>query len=369
MDCVKKNRLLWYWISKNEGIGHKTTVMLLNAFHSIEGVYQAKHEELLKLNLKEEVIGYLNKKYSIEELENEFDHMKKRGIHFICIEDEEYPEKLKKLYDAPWFLYYRGELPNDNLPSIAVIGARDCSAYGSDVAYYFSKELSMLGIQIISGLARGVDGMAHKGAISCGGKTYGGIGNGLDLCYPRENYGLYQEVNLHGGILSEYPIGSKALPYHFPLRNRIIAALSDGILVVEAREKSGTLITVDSGLEQGKDIFALPGKLTDELSKGCNLLIQNGAKLVLSPEDILVELRNQYSSLLGVKTNATLLKKEDLTEMEQRVYSLLSYQAIHVEELLVKTDLNQGQLLEALFELESKQYVRLITGQQYIRTL
>ncbi len=369
MEREEKKRLLWYWISKKEGIGHKTIVMLLDAFHSVEGVFKATQEELIKLNLKEEVIAYLIKKYSIEELENEYDHMKKRGIHFISIEDKEYPEKLKKLYDAPWFLYYRGELPKVSMPSIAVIGARTCSAYGSDAAYYFSRELSKLGIQIISGLARGVDGMAHKGALSCGGKTYGVIGNGLDLCYPRENYGLYQEVNLHGGILSEYPMGSKALPYHFPLRNRIIAALSDGILVVEAREKSGTLITVDSGLEQGKDIFALPGKLTDELSKGCNLLIQNGAKLVLGPEDILVELRNQYPSLLGVKTNAITSKKEDLTEMEQRVYSLLSYQAIHVEELLVKTNLNQGQLLEALFELESKQYVKMVTGQQYIRTL
>lgn len=369
MDCVKKNRLLWYWISKNEGIGHKTIVMLLDAFHSIEGVYHAKQKELLKLNLKEDVITYLDKKYEVEELENEYDHMKKRGIHFICIEDKEYPERLKKLYDAPWFLYYRGELPKDNLPSIAVIGARDCSAYGSDAAYYFSKELSVLGIQIISGLARGVDGMAHKGAISGSGKTYGVIGNGVDLCYPRENYGLYQEVILHGGILSEYPLGSKALPYHFPLRNRIIAALSDGILVVEAREKSGTLITVDSGLEQGKDIFALPGKLTDELSKGCNLLIQTGAKLVLNPEDILVELRNQYSSLLGVKTKEIDSIKEGLTDIERIVYSFLSHEAIHIEELLVKTNLNQGQLLEALFELESKQYVRMITGQQYIRTM
>lgn len=369
MDCVKKNRLLWYWISKNEGIGHKTIVMLLDAFHSIEGVYHAKQKELLKLNLKEDVIAYLDKKYEVEELENEYDYMKKRGIHFICIEDKEYPERLKKLYDAPWFLYYRGELPKDNLPSIAVIGARDCSAYGSDAAYYFSKELSVLGIQIISGLARGVDGMAHKGAISCSGKTYGVIGNGVDLCYPRENYGLYQEVILHGGILSEYPLGSKALPYHFPLRNRIIAALSDGILVVEAREKSGTLITVDSGLEQGKDIFALPGKLTDELSKGCNLLIQTGAKLVLNPEDILVELRNQYSSLLGVKTKEIESIKEGLTDIERIVYSFLSHEAIHIEELLVKTNLNQGQLLEALFELESRQYVRMITGQQYIRTM
>ncbi|ABX43084.1 DNA-processing protein DprA [Lachnoclostridium phytofermentans] len=369
MDCIKRNRLLWYWISKNEVIGHKTIVMLLYAFHSIEGVYQAKQEELLKLGLKEEVISYLNKKYSMEELENEYNYTKKRGIHFICIEDKEYPEKLKKLYDAPWFLYYRGELPKDDLPSIAVIGARNCSAYGSDAAYYFSKELSLFGIQIISGLARGVDGMAHSGALSCGGKTYGVIGNGLDLCYPRENYGLYQEVNLHGGILSEYPIGSKALPYHFPLRNRIIAALSDGILVVEAREKSGTLITVDSGLEQGKDIFALPGKLTDVLSKGCNLLIQSGAKLVLSPEDILVELRNQYSSLLGVTTREINSTKEGLTEVEQLVYSFLSHEAIHVEELLMKTNLNQGQLLEVLFELESKQYVRMISGQQYVRTM
>ena len=369
MKSDLKAKLLWYWISRKEEIGNKTIAALLRTFHTIEGVYKSKQEELVKLNLKEDVIEYIRKKYSLDELENEYNNMKLRGIHFISIEEDEYPERLRKLYDAPWFLYYRGELPKDDLPSIAVIGARNCTAYGSDVAFYFSQELSKLGIQIISGLARGVDGMAHKGALSCGGKTYGVIGNGLDLCYPRENYGLYQEVNLHGGILSEYPLGSKALPYHFPLRNRIIAALSDGILVVEAREKSGTLITVDSGLEQGKDIFAVPGKLTDELSKGCNLLIQIGAKLVLSPEDILMELRNQYPSLLGVNIKAEKIIKDNLSEMEHKVYSLLSYQAIHIDELLEKTNLNQGQLLETLFELECKQYARMITGQQYIRML
>lgn len=369
MENVKKKRLLWYWISKNEGIGHKTIAMLLEAFYSIEGVYRARKELLIKLGLKEAAVDYLSKKTPLEELENEYDKMRKRGICFISIEDKEYPEKMKKLYDAPWFLYYRRELPKDELPSIAIIGARNCSAYGSEVAYYFSKELSKLGIQIISGLARGVDGMAHKGALSSGGKTYGVVGNGLDLCYPRENYELYQEINLHGGILSEYPMGSKALPYHFPLRNRMIAALSDGILVVEAREKSGTLITVDSGLEQGKDIFAVPGRLDDELSKGCNLLIQNGAKLILNPEDIIIELRNRYSSLFGVKAKAIESSKEDLTEIEHKVYSLLSHQAIHVEELLIKTNLSQGQLLETLFELECKQYARMVTGQQYIRRL
>jgi DNA processing protein len=369
VESVKKNRILWYWISKEEGIGHKTIALLLTTFHTIEGVYKAKKEVVLNLNLKEEVVEYLSNKKSLEELEKEYDKMIDQGIYFISIEDKEYPEKLKKLFDAPWFLYYRGELPKDDLPSIAVIGARNCSAYGSDVAYYFSKELSKLGIQIISGLARGVDGMAHKGALSSGGKTYGVVGNGLDLCYPRENYELYQELNSKGGILSEYPLGSKALPYHFPLRNRIIAALSDGILVVEAREKSGTLITVDSGLEQGKDIFAVPGKLTDELSKGCNNLIQSGAKLILDPEDILIELRNQYSSLLGRKTKVIESSREDLSEIEQQLYSLLSHQAIHVEELLLKLNMNQGQVLETLFELECKRYVKKITGQQYVKVL
>lgn len=363
----KRDKLLWYWISKKEELGQRTIKKLIDKFQSIERIYEAKTNELEEFHLKEEILSYLMKKVSVHELAEEMEKMKQRGIYFVSMDEEEYPSRLKKLYDAPWFLYYRGELPKEEMPSVAIIGARNCTVYGSDVSYYFAKELSEHGVQIISGLARGIDGMAHQGAVASNGKTYGVIGNGVDLCYPRENYELYQKVVGAGGILSEYPLGSKALPYHFPLRNRLIAGLSDGILVIEAKEKSGTLITVDSGLEQGKDIYAIPGKIKDEFSKGCNCLIQNGAKLVLSPEDILVELRDRYPAILRWNEKSNYILKEGLTEEEQKVYALLSYQAVHIEELMEQTKLSQGQLLETLFDLECKQYARMISAQHYIK--
>jgi DNA processing protein len=369
MVCTSE-KLLWYAWSKKEDIGYKETANLLSYYGSIEAVLTVKAKEIqsvewLSDSAKVSILEGINleKEYIL------YERMIDKGTNFVIQGDANYPKRLLSMYDPPWFLYYVGELPDDNLPSVAVIGARSCSAYGSEVACKLAKELAVNKIQVISGLAKGIDGYAHKGAIQGEGKTYGVIGSGVNICYPRENYQLFHDVECQGGIISEYPIGSPALAFHFPMRNRIIAGLSDGILVVEAKKKSGTLITVDCGLEQGKDIYALPGKITDELSIGCNRLIQNGAKLIQSTNDIIEELVERYPYLKPKKKKSkqvSMLFEDQLTSEEKQVLEKLDYEPIHFEQLLVDTGLDTAKLMEIVFGLQMKGLVKEVAGRYYV---
>ncbi len=206
-----------------------------------------------------------------------------------------YPARFDSLPDKPDLLYVIGELPDDHAPSVAIIGARMCSRYGHNTAFTFGKKLAEKGVSVVSGMALGIDGAAQEGALAGGGKTYAVLGCGVDVCYPRSNTNLYNQIPGHGGILSELPPGTKPLRYNFPLRNRLIAALADVVIVVEARKKSGSLITVDYALEQGKSVYAVPGRVGDALSDGCNFLIAQGAGIAWSVDAILEELAMQSS--------------------------------------------------------------------------
>lgn len=211
----------------------------------------------------------------------------KKNMQIIKYKDNEYPEKLKNIYDSPKKLYYLGNKSLLYMKSIAIIGCRKCTKTGAYNAYKFGYELARKNICVVSGLARGIDSYSHIGAIRAKGKTIAVLGSGLDVIYPRENKGIYYEIIKNNGlIISEYPLGSKPEKYHFPARNRIISGISDGVLIIEAREKSGTLITVDFALDQGKDIYAIPGNLENENSYGTNNLIKEGANLVTNIDDI-----------------------------------------------------------------------------------
>lgn len=201
--------------------------------------------------------------------------------------DGAYPKRMSALRGMPKALYWRGSLPEEGKAAVAVIGARTCSPYGREMAQWFAGELAAAGVQIISGMARGVDGIAQRAALERGGKSFAVLGCGTDICYPKENKELYERLLAEGGIVSEHPAGTPPLACHFPTRNRIISALSDLVLVIEAREKSGTLITVDFALEQGRDVYVLPGRIGDSLSGGCNRLLRQGAGAALEPSDIL----------------------------------------------------------------------------------
>lgn len=212
----------------------------------------------------------------------------------ILLTDREYPSRLLEIPQAPKQLYVRGKLPEEGVPSVAVIGARDCSYYGQEVAKRLGRLFGENGIQVISGMARGIDGIGQQAALQAGGSSFAVLGCGADICYPRQNQDLYDRLCKQGGVISEYEWGTPPRAGYFPPRNRIVSGLADAVIVVEARKKSGTLITVDMALEQGKEVYAVPGRLVDDLSSGCNYLIKNGAGILLDMEEFMEELWKQY---------------------------------------------------------------------------
>lgn len=270
-------------------------------------------------------------------------------------------------------LYYRGTLPEDEIMSLAIIGARECSAYGSHVAAEFAKRIAAAGINIISGMARGIDGIGQRAALEAGGSTYGVLGCGVDICYPLSNRSLYLQMQEKGGILSPYVPGTKPIKTLFPYRNKIVAGLSDAVLVVEARQKSGTLITVDMALEQGKDVYAVPGRVTDRLSDGCNLMIRQGAGIALSPEDILAEmavLKNRRGKHHG-KTGGNLLGEEGVSE-PSGILGLLDINPKPLQELFMLAeekhmDISLSQLTFELIQLCMAGKARQIGGNYFSR--
>lgn len=211
-------------------------------------------------------------------------------IRVVRREDGAYPARLKEIPGPPGELYVMGSLPGEDRAAVAVIGARDCSEYGRQVAARLGRMLGKNGIQVVSGMARGIDGIAQEAAVEVGGSSFAVLGSGVDICYPTQNRRLYEKLKTAGGILSEYPPGTPVKAWHFPPRNRIVSGLADAVIVVEAREKSGTLITVDMALEQGREVYAVPGRLTDGLSAGCNRLLKLGAGILVDPEEFLEEL-------------------------------------------------------------------------------
>lgn len=213
------------------------------------------------------------------------------GIRVVERGERDYPARLLEIPDPPEKLYVIGRLPEEDVPSVAIIGARECSEYGSYVAARLGECMGRNGIQVVSGMARGIDGIGQTAALDAGGSSFAVLGSGVDVCYPAGNRRLYERLREQGGILSEYPPGTPALSRNFPPRNRIVSGLADAVVVVEAREKSGTLITVDMALEQGKEVYAVPGRVTDALSYGCNRLVKLGAAVLLDPEELAEELR------------------------------------------------------------------------------
>ncbi len=283
-----------------------------------------------------------------------------------CIEksSQEYPSKLKLYKGMPEKLYIKGNLPDFKRPSAAVVGARLCSTYGRIQAFRFARILAEAGVQIISGLASGIDAEGHKGAMEGRMPTWAVLGNGADICYPAGNKGLYSRIiREKGGIISEYPPGTLPRSYYFPARNRIIAGLSDMVLVVEAREKSGSLITAQCALEQGKPVFALPGPVNEELSRGCHQLIYDGAGIAYAPEVLLEELGINYENTIKSEGKKNLGLASDLN----MVYSCLDLRPKSRDVLAQETGFSTEKTGRILVELELLGMVREISRHYYIK--
>lgn len=285
----------WYWFVNIPGVGPGTRRKLLGRFGHPQAVYMAGEKELADI-LKKKQCVYLQESRNTHSIARSMQRLQASGTRFLHWESPDYPEKLRQLFDPPYGIYLRGSLPSPDRPSLAMVGARSATPYGIRVAEQFAGELSRRGIQIISGLAAGIDAAGHRGALQAGGYTLGILGGGIDTMYPRANYFLYRQMYERGGVLSEYNLGIPNSPGLFPIRNRLISAMADGVFVLEAGEKSGSFITIDQALEQGKDVFALPGRISDPLSEGCNRLIAEGAVLVQRPEDIAAPLLEKYEN-------------------------------------------------------------------------
>ena len=298
-------------------------------------------------------------KRKLKELgEKELEKAFSLGIKVVFKEESDFPSSLKEIPYSPPFLYIKGELKE--IPLIAVVGSRKATSYGREVAKFITKGLVESGVGIVSGLARGIDSIAHKTTLSHQGYTVAVLGCGLDVIYPPENKDLFEEIGEKGAVISEFPLGTKPRKENFPRRNRLISGLSKGVLVVEAGEKSGTLITAKWALSQGKDIFCIPGSIFSPLSKGTHLLLKEGAILVDSPEDVLfyLGLQKNFSS----EERQTSMFEDELSEKEKCVVSNLSHYPVHIDELVERTGLSSFELSSLLSELELMDIIEVLPG-------
>lgn len=356
-----------YWLCHIPGLGAVSIRRLYEYFGSFRAVWNAGKNEItacsiLKARQQE---AFWESKKEIEDLRREYDGMTAKGIRFLAMTDKEYPQRLRPFRDSPAGLFIKGRLPEDERPSAAIVGARGCTEYGRQLARAFARSLAQEGVQVISGLAIGIDGAAHDGSLDFADCSFAVLGCGVDVCYPRENYPLYSRLQESGGLISEFVPGSAPLAMNFPMRNRIISAFSDAVIVIEAREKSGSLITADLALDQGKEVFAVPGRLTDPLSMGCNRLIQGGAQAALNPADILEYLGVRYEKKLTIskKTENRLAKKEKL------VYSCLDLRPKHLEEIMGLCGLGVTECMESILELELAGLLYRVGNQYFCKRL
>lgn len=350
------------WLHGVERIGNIGAQKLLDCFGSPKEVFKAGEKELAPLLTQGALDSILRAKK--RDVQGEYETLLKKGISFFPFYHPLYPEKLYAIPDRPFGIFVKGSLPGKVEKSVAIIGARDCSEYGRYVAECFAGELAGKGIRIISGMARGIDGIAGRKALDAGGKTYAVLGCGVDICYPSSHRNLYRDICDRGGVLSEYPPKTEPHPGHFPPRNRIISGLADAVLVIEARLKSGTLITVDMALEQGREVYVVPGRITDRLSDGCNRLLLQGATAALSPAQLVKELSETiWKGQWNNEAKAAVPDKEEkhlekLQAPEKALLTLLDFYPVSLEQLRLKMQsqkllcgLSLQQTIEMLLKL------------------
>lgn len=370
--AATEEKLLSYahWLYNIPGMGRKTIQYLLSEKETPEAVYHAKEQELENLLSvlpgKQKLIQRIVEAKQNWNIDKAYAELAKRGIHFVCLGSAFYPKRLARIPDAPYGLYFRGRLPAEERPAVAIIGARGCSEYGRRMAQHFGSVLAMAGIQVISGMARGIDGLSQNAALHAGGYSLGVLGCGVDICYPEENRELYEMLCEQGGVCSEYPPGTAPRNSLFPPRNRIISGLSDAVLVIEAKNRSGTLITVDMALEQGREVYALPGRITDALSEGCNRLLQQGANVVVSAEDMI---RSLTGRLICSGTDGTGFLSDVQKELLQNLEDVPQSLEMIKERMLLncKREMSASELMSQLVKLSLTGYARQIGNSYFVK--
>lgn len=367
-NIIEQEEKYRFWFAGLKGIRAAEKIKIAEEFPQKNTLYYIE-ETALKRRLKERMTDAEAEKIAekIREGKALWDEKKAEkwrtaGVRLLTYEQEDYPERLRQIALPPYAVYVMGKLPQQGKKTAAVVGARNCSYYGETYAARIGSILSEAGISVISGMARGVDAAAQRGALHGRGGTFGVLGSGVDVCYPRENKGLYEDLKKYGGILSEQLPGSPPLAQYFPARNRLISGLADVVIVIEARERSGSLITADMALEQGKDVYALPGSVDSQLSRGCNRLIRQGAGIILSPEELLEDLNICGNFVKNMTENKITLETE-----QNIVYSCLDLNPKSIGQILAETKLPIPELMRQLVSLEMSGTIMQISKGYYVR--
>ena len=355
----------WLALASVPDLGPTRFVKLIRHFGSPENVFKAHVDDLLVLDgigksLAEKIKNKADYKFA-EKQEKLF----AAGHYEFChLNSEKYPSLLNKIYDPPPFFFYQGNIDCLTLPSIAIVGSRSLSVYGRMMAEKLARELAEAGFTTVSGFARGIDTISHKCTIEAGGLTAAVFGSGLDVIYPPENKALYKDLVLNGVAISEFFLGSHPDPYNFPRRNRIISGLSLGVLIVEAADRSGALLTAEHALDQGREVFAVPGNINSKTSQGTNTIIKQGAKLVTSAADILEELKFLVSPKKTVSDEQIC---RDLDDNQRKIFEVLGHEPLQIDKIVKQSGLTVSHALEVLLDLELNGHVRQLSGKMFVK--
>jgi DNA processing protein len=366
----------WLALALTPGLGARSAGKLLREFGSPDAIFAASLTALEGQHLPAAVAQAIHSRQPLSAAAKELANAQATGCRLLTWDEPEYPVRLREIYDPPPLLYLKGNAELLGRHVISIVGARRPTPYGNQMAERLARELAARGIVVASGLARGIDASAHKGALnSANGGTIGILGCGIDVVYPKENKKIFEEIERRGVMVSEFPLGTFPAPQNFPIRNRIIAGIGLGVIVVEGAQYSGSLITARLAMEFGREVFGVPGNATQPASFGPNQLIKQGAKLVTSWEDVIEELPTAVrADLMPVEAitaeDRAALIEQDLSPTERPLYSMLSAdEARHVDELVENSGLSSSDVLAALFDLELKGVVRQLPGKQFVKVL
>ncbi len=379
-ESISTERLAWLALALTPGLGPRRILSAIRQTQSADEILHLPLTGLESLNFPAQAVQFIADGQALQAANKEWEAMQKSGASFLTYNDVEYPERLQQIFDPPPLLWIRGDASLLSRPSIAVVGTRHPTPYGAGMAEMLSRDLAARGIIILSGMARGVDTAAHKGALAAKGQTVAVWGTGIDVIYPKENKSLAEQIIAAGGaMISELPMGTFPAPQNFPKRNRIISGMSVGVLVVEASEHSGTRVTARCALEQDRDVFAVPGNVTSKNAWGPNTLIKQGAKLVATWEDVWEELPSQirleiesaWELASKPQPGASLFEEAPLPPAESRVMGVLRHdEALQLDEIMEKLEpeLSSSEVFTALFELELAGRIKQLPGKNYVKS-
>ena len=357
----------WLALARVKGLGAVSFKKLTTRFVDPTAAFSAALTELEQVEgLHRDAIDGIVAFSDWAEIDEEIERARDAGIAIVPFTNPNYPARLRTIADPPPFLYVKGNILTDDDKAVAIVGSRSASEYGRRVARDLARGLVSLGFTVVSGMARGIDGSAHESALQAGGRTIAVLGSGVERAYPAEHETLYRRIGENGAVLSELPIGTRPLAFNFPARNRLISGLSLGVVVVEATEKSGSLITATLAVEQGREVFAVPGEVGSSRSRGAHRLIRQGAKLVESVDDIIEEIAPQLLDRTGSATQrAPRELPQNASDATRTIFALLQENTLQVDQVIERTGMSAAQVLETLLDLELQGLLRQLPGKIY----